>query len=88
MIKGCSPVDDKNLILDEKEKESFETLCAEIEPYIKKYIGADEFVNGKIRYCLYFPSTNKFAEETLPFLERQIPDLNKRIDNIKKKLNR
>ena len=84
MIKGCSPVDDKNLILDEKEKESFETLCAEIEPYIKKYIGADEFVNGKIRYCLYFPSTNKFAEETLPFLERQIPDLNKRIDNIKK----
>ena len=26
----------------------------ELKPYIKQYIRADEFVNGKVRYCLWF----------------------------------
>lgn len=54
MIKGCSPVDDGNLLLDEKEKQSLEKKYPQLKSYIKKYIGADEFVNGKTRYCLWF----------------------------------
>ena len=54
MLKGCSPVDDGNLLFDETEKEELEEQYPQLKPYIKQYIGADEFVNGKVRYCLWF----------------------------------
>jgi len=53
MIKGCAPVDGGHLLLTKSEKETFintEPLCSK---YIKKYIGAEEFVNGGERFCLW-----------------------------------
>ena len=57
MIKGCSPVDDGNLLFDETEKDEIEAKYPILKPYIKKYVGADEFVNGKVRYCFWFSLT-------------------------------
>lgn len=37
-----------------QEKESFEDADSLFVHYIKSYIGADEFVNGKERFCFYF----------------------------------
>lgn len=59
MIKGCSPVDDKNLLMSLQEKESFENEDSLFTNYIKSYIGADEFVNRKRRFCFYFNESDK-----------------------------
>lgn len=58
MIKGCSPGDDGNLLLDEKEKQSLITENPEVINYIKKYIGADEFLSGTWRYCLWIDNAS------------------------------
>lgn len=54
MIKGSSPVDDGNLLLSEEDKKVLLDECSNLLPYIKRYVGADEFVNGATRYCLLF----------------------------------
>lgn len=54
MIKGSSPVDDGNLLLSEEDKNNLLNECEKLSPYIKRYVGADEFVNGTTRYCLLF----------------------------------
>ena len=59
MIKGCSPVDDQNLLMTLQEKESFEMDNSLFAKYIKSYIGADEFVNDKERFCFYFEETDE-----------------------------
>ena len=65
MIKGCSPVDDQNLLMVLQEKESFEDADSMFAQYIKSYIGADEFVNGKERFCFYFNESDKTAVSKL-----------------------
>ena len=84
MIKGSSPVDDGNLIFSEIERDNLIMQNKEIKHYIKKYIGADEFVNGKIRYCLLFPTSDNFENIILPSLLKKSIILKNRLDNIKK----
>ncbi|MDO4202244.1 MAG: N-6 DNA methylase [Bacteroidales bacterium] len=59
MIKGCSPVDDQNLLMVLQEKEAFEHEDVRFGNYIKSYVGADEFVNNKQRFCFYFEEQDK-----------------------------
>ena len=68
MIKGCSPVDDQNLLMVLQEKESFEDADSLFVHYIKSYIGADEFVNGKERFCFYFDENDKTVVSKLSVL--------------------
>lgn len=68
MIKGCSPVDDQNLLMVLQEKDSFEEVDSLFTHYIKSYIGADEFVNGKERFCFYFNESDKTAVSKLSAL--------------------
>ncbi len=52
MIKGSSPGDDGNLLLDSNEMEEL-LRCPQAIPFIKKYMGAQEFIKGIRRYCIY-----------------------------------
>ena len=55
---GNQPIDGGWLILDEQERN--EALQKEpfIEKFIRRYYGSDEFINGRIRYCLWFTEDN------------------------------
>jgi hypothetical protein len=53
MIKGCSPGDNGNLILNEVERELLISKYPNIKNLIKHYLGADEFMNGGKRFCLW-----------------------------------
>jgi hypothetical protein len=53
MIKGSSPGDDGNLLLNEEEKDSLINSNSLSKKFIKKYIGAREFMNGVHRYCVF-----------------------------------
>ena len=53
MIRGSSPCDNGNLSFTEDEKNIFIKNNPELAPYIKKYIGSQEFINRKNRYVLW-----------------------------------
>ena len=51
--KGSQPTDGGNLIISTNEYEEFLKKEPEARSYIREYLGADEFLNGKKRYCLW-----------------------------------
>lgn len=53
MQYGSKPVDGGNLILSDNEKNNLINSYPQTEKFIKKLIGADEFINGKVRWCLW-----------------------------------
>ena len=54
MCKGNQPTDGGNLILSTDEKEALIAAEPLAEQYICPFIGAEEFINGKTRWCLWF----------------------------------
>ena len=53
MIYGNKPTDNGNFILSYEEKEKILTKFPEAKQYVKKYIGAQEFIKGIERWCLW-----------------------------------
>lgn len=53
MIKGSSPGDNGNLLLDQEEKDKLLSQNPNASAFIKKYIGASEFIKGSNRYCIH-----------------------------------
>jgi hypothetical protein len=72
MIKGNMPYDRgflSNLSPDEKE-----TICTsypEAERYFKKIVGAQEFINGEIRWCLWVREDEYEIANTIPPLRER-----------------
>lgn len=58
MIKGSSPGDNGNLLLDQDEKNEIISKHPEAEKFIKKYIGASEFIKGTSRFCIHVADEN------------------------------
>lgn len=54
MLYGNKPTDGGNLILSTDEKEALIAAEPLAEQYIRPFIGAEEFLNGKTRWCLWF----------------------------------
>ena len=50
---GSMPNDDGKLIIEAKDYEDFIKNEPAAKKYIRPYIGADEFIKGKERYCLW-----------------------------------
>lgn len=53
MDYGSMPNDGGNLILNPEEKDLILKKEPDLEKWIKKFIGSDEFINNKIRYCFW-----------------------------------
>ncbi len=71
MCKGSQPTDGGNFILTAEEKDAFIKSYPEIEPYIKRYMGADEFINNRFRYCFWLKNINpSVLRKCKPLLER------------------
>ena len=73
---GNQIIDGGNYLFTDREKQLFiekEPLAAK---YFKRWYGADEFINNKIRYCLWLGSCS--PEEL-----RNLPEVRKRIEAVK-----
>jgi hypothetical protein len=66
MIIGSKATDNGNLLLNEDEKNKLLKTYPEAEFLIKKYLGADDFLNNNIRYCLFINEKNKKIAYTIP----------------------
>lgn len=76
MIKGSSPGDNGNLLLDTEEKEKLIVKNSNVDRFIKKYIGAQEFIKGSFRFCIHITEKNK--DEAC-----EIEELNERFNKVK-----
>lgn len=50
---GSKPVDGGNLFLNYEERERYTNEYPDISRFIREYSNSDEFINGKLRYCLW-----------------------------------
>lgn len=58
MIKGSSPTDGGFLILEDEDITSFLSQNKGSEKFIRLYIGSEEFINRKKRWCLWLKESN------------------------------
>ncbi|ESU19471.1 hypothetical protein FEDK69T_31400 [Flavobacterium enshiense DK69] len=71
MTSGIKAGDGGNLILNEEEKNNLLKEYPESKPLIKDYIGADDFMNGKKRYCIWVTDKNKDLSYSIPPLVKR-----------------
>jgi hypothetical protein len=71
MIKGSSPGDDGNLLLSKTEVDELIDKYPQAKKFIKKYLGADEFLYDKMRYCIWVDDKDlKLANSIQPIKSR------------------
>ena len=77
MTKGSQPTDGGFLLMDGVEKQEVEEKYPYLMPYIRQYMGADDLINGKKRFCFWLKECpNDILEDC--------PELSKRLDGVKK----
>ncbi len=53
IVFGSMANDGGNLLLDDSEKDAILKECPQAEKWIKPFLGADEFINNRCRWCLW-----------------------------------
>ena len=72
MTKGSQPTDDGNLIIEADDLDYFLQHEPNAAQYIRPYIGADEFIDCKKRYCLWFVGVPLDTIEKMPFVMERL----------------
>lgn len=73
---GNKPIDDGNYLFTEEEMKEFIKKEPASEKYFKKFYGSQEFINNKVRYCLW-------VGECEPSELSKMPNVLERIKNVK-----
>ena len=73
---GNKPIDDGNYLFTEEEMKEFIKKEPVSEKYFKKFYGSQEFINNKVRYCLW-------VGECEPSELSKMPNVLERIKNVK-----
>ncbi len=63
---GNKPIDGGNYLFTEEEMRAFIKKEPKSERYFKKWIGADEFINGWYRYCLWLGDCSPAEIRSMP----------------------
>lgn len=77
LVKGNMPSDDGNLILDTFEKDELLAAYPESEKFIKIFASADDFLNGKTRYCLWIEPEDEMEAKSIPPIKLRTEKLRK-----------
>ena len=72
MIYGNKPVDGGNLIIEQSEIEDFIKNEPKAKPYIKQLIGAKEFINGQLRWCLWLVGVSPAELRSMPLVLNRV----------------
>ncbi len=74
---GNRPTDDGNYLFTAEEAEEFLQREPRAKKFIRQLIGGEEFVKGKLRYCLWL-------KDATPDEIRSMPQVRKRVENVRK----
>ena len=69
---GNKPTDGGNLLLTPDERSSIMRRWPEAEKFIKRFLGAQEFIRGELRYCIWIEDKERVNAEIIPELKRRI----------------
>lgn len=72
MMKGSQPTDGGHLLLDSKIKENLITNFPELEIFIKRYIGANEYISDEKRYCLWLDNDDLARIKTIDEITKRL----------------
>ena len=75
MSKGSQPTDGGNLILSTTDRDELVQMYPKASRFIKRYMGSEEFINKKVRYCLWLKGVS-------PVDYRSIPPIMKRLEKV------
>ena len=76
LVKGNQPTDDGNYLFTPAEKEQFLSEEPGAAPWMRRFIGASEFINNTERWCLWLKDTP--ASEL-----RRLPKVIERVNNVR-----
>lgn len=72
IVFGNMPNDGGNLIIEENELDSFIKKEPNAKKFIRQFLGADEYINSKKRYCLWLKNTNPAELVKLPLVMERV----------------
>ena len=72
MCMGSNPVDGKNLILTENEYLDLIRENPEAISYLRRYMGGDDFLRDKKRYCIWISDLQAKGLLEIPFIVNRI----------------
>jgi hypothetical protein len=72
MVRGNGAYDGGFLIIEGNDYFDFITREPNAKPYIKQFIGADEFLNNKKRYCLWLKDVNPLELSKMPLVMERL----------------
>ena len=72
MVFGSMPNDGGHLIIEENEYDEFIKAEPQAKKFIRKFLGADEFIKGKKRYCLWLVGVKPEEIKTCPCIMERI----------------
>ncbi|MCA0890311.1 DNA methyltransferase [Qipengyuania flava] len=74
---GNKPTDGGNFFFTPEERGKLLENAPEADPFLKRFLGAQEFIRGEGRYCLWLEDADRENAE-------RIPELRSRIENVAK----
>ena len=72
---GNQPIDGGHLILSEDAKAEMLAKEPNTKPYIRPYVGSDEFLNGGDRYCLWLEGISPSALKHMPAVLSRVEEV-------------
>ena len=72
VTKGSQPTDGGNLIVTADQYVEFENREPNALKYIKPFWGAEEFINGKLRYCLWLVGISPKELSSMPMVKERV----------------
>ena len=81
IVYGNKAVDGGHLILSTEEKNQLIQKYPVLNNWIKRLVGADEFLNGKQRYCLWLVANENTIDELTDILA--LDEITNRIEKVK-----
>ena len=72
ITKGCQPTDGGNLIIETDEYEDFIKREPNAVKYIKRLVGAKEYINGLDRWCLWLVDVSPKELRSMPLVMERI----------------
>ena len=72
MVYGNKPTDGGFLFLSEEEKDEVLIKEPNIKPYIRKILGAQEYINNKERYCLWLVGVSPSIIRSSSFIKERV----------------
>lgn len=75
MIAGNKAIDGGNFIFNDEDKERFISIEPNSSAYFKQFIGSEEFINKKSRWCLWLKDVDSSELKNMPYVLERVKNV-------------